>query len=91
MTSHLYAQLLYRRSSPGSYPNVVWAFYSYSTLDLQLLQQTVVLIIIVSQDTYILFAFHVPCMTATLRGSSDQSLTKIRLIFLYLLSSQHEH
>lgn len=83
MTSHLYAQLLYRRSSPGSHPNVLWAFYSYSTFDLQLLQQTVVLITVVSQGTYILFPFHVPCIIATLRGCSDRSLTKIRLILYF--------
>lgn len=83
MTSHLYAQLLYCRSSPGSHPNVLWAFYSSSTFDLQLLQQTVVLITIVSQGTYILFVLYVPCIIATLRGSSDRSLTKIRLIFYF--------
>lgn len=76
MGSHLYAQHLCYRSSPGSHPNVLWAFYSYSTFDLLLLQQTVVLITIVSQGTYILFAFHVPCIIAILGGSSERSLMK---------------
>lgn len=76
MGSHWYAQCLSCRSSPGSRPNVLWAFYSYSTFDLLLLQKTVVLITIVSQGTYILFAFHVPCIIAILRGSSERSSTK---------------
>lgn len=76
MGSHLYAQHLCCRSSPGSHPNVLWAFYIYSTFDLLLLQKTVVLITIVSRGTYILFAFHVPCIIAILRGSSERSLMK---------------
>lgn len=48
--SHLYAQLLWGSSRIGSHPNALLLlfFNSYRTFDLQLLRQTVVVIIVVS-------------------------------------------
>lgn len=56
--------------------HLIFFFYSYSTFDLQLLQQTVVLVIAVSQGTYILSLSTCPVSLQLLRDSSNISLTK---------------